>query len=79
MFFRKLNRMWVVYILDQTTMEMGDQDALFEGVYQPRGIYLSSYDVHPDGRFLMTTDTSGHQINIVLNWFEELKERVPVP
>ena len=47
------------------------------------------FDITPNGeRFLMvfpeTTDSdSGEptrpQINIVLNWFEELKERVPVP
>ncbi len=71
--------MWGVEILDPTTMELGDQDPLFEGVHQPRGIYLNAYDVHPDGRFMMLTDTSLHQINVVLNWFEELKERVPVP
>ena len=47
-----------------------------------------SYDVSPDGqRFLAITrlpletdaDASPPHINIVLNWFEELKERVPVP
>ena len=41
------------------------------------------YDVTADGeRFLMLVSDapSGRsQINIVLNWFEELKERVPVP
>ncbi len=43
------------------------------------------YDVMPDGqRFLITipteqTETARPQINIVLNSFEELKERVPVP
>ncbi len=46
------------------------------------------YDMSPDGeRLLMVFPTdqldSGEsarpQINIVLNWFEELKERVPVP
>ena len=46
------------------------------------------YDITPDGeRFLMVfpadeTDSgeaARPQINIILNWFEELKERVPVP
>jgi serine/threonine-protein kinase len=47
------------------------------------------YDITPDGqRFLMVfpadqadlvAETPDDQINIVLNWFEELKERVPVP
>ena len=46
------------------------------------------YDIMPDGeQFLMVfpagqTDPgepARSQINVVLNWFEELKERVPVP
>ncbi len=46
------------------------------------------YDITPDGeRLLMvfpadrpdTGEPARPQINIVLNWFEELKERVPVP
>ena len=45
-----------------------------------------NYDVAPDGRFLMINlasrsgeDTPSAQINVVLNWFEELTERVPIP
>ena len=46
------------------------------------------YDITPDGeRFIMvfpadqadSSEPARPQINIVLNWFEELKERVPVP
>ena len=46
------------------------------------------YDVSPDGqRFLVVSnriedddgDTSVPKINVILNWFEELKEKVPVP
>ena len=46
------------------------------------------YDITPDGeRFIMvfpsdeteSGETARPQINIVLNWFQELKERVPVP
>jgi hypothetical protein len=47
------------------------------------------WDIHPDGnRFLMMkpaparedepVSANHRKINIVLNWFEELKERVPV-
>ncbi len=45
-----------------------------------------NYDVAPDGRFLMIrqagqTDATGPlpQITVILNWFEELTARVPVP
>ena len=49
--------------------------------------YYRDWDVAPDGRFLVIVDedqqgaggATGRRINIVLNWFEELKERVPVP
>lgn len=48
-----------------------------------------SWDIHPDGnRFLMIKSTGAEErglqkeappkINIILNWFEELKEKVPV-
>ena len=44
------------------------------------------YAVHPDGRFLMITrdqseevPTPPQRIHVVLNFLEELKERVPVP
>ena len=63
------------------------------GAYAVRPPYPSrEYDVAPDGqRFLMLRRTSmaggaadpsravSVSINIVLNWFEELTERVPVP
>jgi hypothetical protein len=43
----------------------------------------AAYDVHPDGkRFIMVTDaerptSERAQINVVLNWFEELRQGVP--
>ncbi len=50
---------------------------------------ITPYDITADGkRFLMVfpadqadsvTETAAERINIVLNWFEDLKERVPVP
>ena len=40
------------------------------------------YDVLPDGRFVTTASVNslgpeGRQINVVVNWQEELKQRVP--
>ncbi len=50
---------------------------------------LRMYDVSPDGRRFLTIqsdfsegvafDTRSPTIIIVQNWFEELKERVPIP
>jgi len=58
---------------------------LFEGSFtvsaQNPG-YLQYYGISPDGqRFLMIKQeqTAGAQINVVLNWFEELNRLVPTP
>ena len=57
---------------------------LFEGQYSASEWPLidTAYDVSPDGqRFLMTKAAEqaaeATQINVVLNWFEELKQKVP--
>jgi hypothetical protein len=55
---------------------------LFEGQYEPTLFTNPNYDVSPDGkRFLMLKPSesaeAATQINVVLNWFEELKRRVP--
>ena len=46
------------------------------------GAYFDAYDVAPDGqRFLMVEPVEGTQstqINVVLNWLDELKRLVPV-
>ncbi|MDA2935007.1 protein kinase [Acidobacteria bacterium AH-259-D05] len=57
-----------------------------EGFTVARG--YRDYDMSPDGERLLMVfpadrpdpgEASRPQINIILNWFEELKERVPVP
>ena len=45
---------------------------------------IRTYDVSADGPFLEMTESQNEpepatEINIILNWFEELRERVPVP
>ncbi len=80
--------MMVVPVLEtEPTLRVGDPIVLFEAQYY---FFLSqrTYDVTPDGqRFLMikegaATDDSAApvvQIHVVLNWHQELLERVPVP
>lgn len=76
--------MMAVDITTQPTFRAGTTRMLFEGekYYQtpnPR----ADFDVSPDGqRFLMLKEPEQpqgglNQINVVLNWFEELKRRVP--
>jgi hypothetical protein len=54
---------------------------LFEGQYDLLSAQYSSYDVSPDGqRFLMlktNEQAAPTQINVVLNWFEEVKQKAP--
>ena len=60
----------------------GRPTILFEGQYEPSLVGHANYDVSPDGeRFLMlkagaAAETEPTQINVVLNWFEDLKRRV---
>jgi hypothetical protein len=61
----------------------GKPRRLFEGPYLPTAGSFPYYDVSPDGqRFLMLKPVESQtsaptQINVVLNWFEELKRKVP--
>ncbi len=55
---------------------------LFKGVYNIRTTTLLSFAVDPQGgRFLMirpaNEDRERSRVQVVLNWFEELKQRVP--
>jgi hypothetical protein len=57
---------------------LGRPQALFEDEYDlGLGNTITNYDVTPDGRFLMLRrEPSGGHLRIVLNWTEELKERL---
>jgi len=39
---------------------------------------MANYDVTPDGHFVMVKNDPA-RLNVVLNWFEELKRKVPIP
>ena len=75
-----------VAVETQPTFKSAKPGVLFRGTYV--GFYPSDFpwDISPDGkRFLMmkltgATPAAGgpRKINIVLNWFEELKQRAPL-
>jgi serine/threonine-protein kinase len=83
LFYRSGAKMMAVDIATQPGFSAGKPRVLFEGQYQPTPATFPNYDVSPDGqRFLMlkaseSAETAPTQINVVLNWFEELKRRVP--
>ncbi len=82
LFYRIGNRMMVVSVQTKPTFRPGRPEVLFEGEYLSSG-YVSGYqyyDISPDGQqFVMIKEAGQGQINVVLNWFEELKRLVPTP
>ena len=83
LFYRDGDKMMAVEIATQPAVSGGKPKVVFEGPYLRTVIMTSNYDVSPDGqRFLMlkpseSAQAAPTQINVVLNWFEELKQKVP--
>jgi hypothetical protein len=80
-----------VKVETEPTFKPGKPEILFRGAYSPLSLEDGHpWDISPDGkRFLMMKPpvstgaeaaAAGQEpkINIVINWFEELKQRVPV-
>ena len=76
LFYLEGDKMMAVKIETEPSFHFQPPELLFEGDYYHAD---PSYDIGPDGRFLMIklTEEPRGQINIVLNWFEELKRLVP--
>jgi hypothetical protein len=84
LFYRKGDRMMAVAISTEAELAPGKPTLLFEGAYEMGTAFGpvpgTNYDVAPDGRFVMIRrgESAGPaQINVVQNWFEELKRLVP--
>ncbi len=77
-FYRNGDKMMSVDVTTEPAFTQGKPELLFEGQYLTLGP-RAEYDVTPDGqRFLMIkSEQQVTQINVVLNWFEELKRLVP--
>ena len=89
LFYRSGDSAMTVALQTEPTLKPGKPEVLFRGNYVSLlpSLPLLSWDISPDGkRFLMmkepeavaSTNGGPRKINIVLNWFEELKQRVPV-
>ncbi|HEY4580959.1 MAG TPA: hypothetical protein VIG89_07970, partial [Candidatus Acidoferrales bacterium] len=66
----------------QPTFSASKPRVLFEGRYLPAAPTAPAYDVSVDGqRFLMLKageqETSTPQVNVVVNWIEDMKQRMP--
>ena len=94
LFYCSGNAVVAVAVETEPTFKPGNPESLFQGPFHSYlnvGMRFTVWDISPDGKRFITgrrpeqiddesTETGfPHKINIVLNWFEELKERVPVP
>ena len=89
LFYRRGGAVMAVPVDTKSTFSAGKPRMLFQGMYVTGTGQSPAWDISPDGkRFLMikrlvstaAAPAAGvpRKINIVLNWFEELKARVPV-
>ena len=79
-FFYEAEKLMVASVETEPELTFGKPEVLFEGQYSHDPDILRSYDVGPDGRLLMIRPAESQapsQINVVQNWFEELKRLVP--
>jgi serine/threonine protein kinase/Tol biopolymer transport system component len=84
LFYRSGNRILAVDVATEPGFSAHTPRVLFQGDYvQATALLPNNYDVSPEGeRFLMLkpmdpAEVAATQINVVLNWFEELKQIVP--
>jgi eukaryotic-like serine/threonine-protein kinase len=91
LFYRSGDSVMAVAVKTSPVFNLETPEALFQGSYISTSMIgpltFNAWDISPDGkRFLMMKETSSTgsaggvplKINIVLNWTEELKQRVPV-
>jgi len=82
LFYRAGDQLMAVAVMPRAdSFTVGQPRMLFSGKYDTLP-WASNYDVAPDGqRFLMVRSAqqgaNGNQIDVVVNWFEELKRLVP--
>jgi Tol biopolymer transport system component len=77
LYYRNGDRTMAVAVTTSPTFRANKPELLFEAkVYSDP----PSFDVTPDGEFLMVepgeSDTPPTQINVVLNWLQEVRQRV---
>jgi len=84
LFYRSGNKMMAVQVEAQPSFSASKPTMLFKREYAASQFPATgiAYDVSSDGqRFLMVKEveqsSAATQINVVLNWFTELKQRVP--
>jgi eukaryotic-like serine/threonine-protein kinase len=89
LFYRSGDAVMAVRVETETAFNPGKPTVLFRGTYYTPIVGITPWDISPDGkRFLMlkraasadkpTAAEVPSKINVVVNWFEELKRLVPI-
>jgi eukaryotic-like serine/threonine-protein kinase len=92
LFYRNGDAVMAVRVETDPAFKAGTPEVLFHGNYYywviSQGGMNPMWAISPDGRFMMVKEVkpdekavaseTPRKINVVLNWFEELKQRVPV-
>jgi Tol biopolymer transport system component/tRNA A-37 threonylcarbamoyl transferase component Bud32 len=82
-FYRNADTMMVVDVKTMPEFSASKPRRLFERAYERSDAYWPNYDATADGkrllmlRYIAPPHSAQRQINVVLNWFDELKQRVP--
>ena len=88
LFYIDDGRLWAVEVVTDPTLVWEDPVPLFETPWDMAVGPFANYDVAPGGQEFVVLQRTGSEadeepsrsrITVVQNWFEELKERVPVP
>ena len=72
----------MVVTIEETDSQLSASlpEVLLSGHYESQGV-VASYDIHPNSqRFIMikpVEELVPAQINVVLNWSEELRKKIP--
>jgi hypothetical protein len=72
--------MMAVDYTEQPAFSASKPRMLFEGPYIPSPRSFADYDVSPDGQrilMLKAAEQAPGQINVVLNWTADLKQKAP--
>jgi Tol biopolymer transport system component len=88
LYYRNGDTVMTVKVEKDPAFKPGKPEILFQGKYVPGQGFFSTWAIGRDGRFLMmkAVESAGkapdaespRKIHVVLNWLEELKQRVPV-
>ncbi len=83
LFYRNQDLMMGVTVTSEEPFQASRPQPLFEASYDDAGVASRGYDITPDGQSFIVVrserESVATQVHVVLNWFEELKRRAPIP